>query len=124
MSNLCPDSIQGHLVISHLGLSGDEKFLIASGDGGEVSIYSLSLNTYSTSVKHTKWVYGLAVHPTQPLVATASYDKTIRLWDLNSGVNTLTLFGFDKELYTLAFSPDGKKLIVGQVNGVVNTISF
>lgn len=112
------------LGIFNLGLTGDEIFLIASGDGGEVTIYNMDRNIHSTSTKHTKWVYGLAVHPSLPLAATASYDKTIRLWDLNSGLNTLTLFGFDNELYTLAFSPDRKKLIVGQVNGVVKTISF
>ena len=36
-------------------------------------------------VGHTNWVRGLAISPDGTMIASASHDKTAKLWDLQSG---------------------------------------
>ena len=42
--------------------------------------------------------------------ASASLDKTVKLWDADSGHELLTLRGHSDSVTGVAFSPDGKRL--------------
>jgi WD40 repeat protein len=44
-------------------------------------------------------------------VATASYDKLIKLWDVDTGEEIRTLKDHIDAVYALAFTPDGKRLV-------------
>jgi WD40 repeat protein len=43
-------------------------------------------------------------------LASASYDKTVRVWDTSSGQTLLTYKGHTAAVYSVAWSPDGKRL--------------
>ena len=43
-------------------------------------------------------------------VATASKDKTVKLWDATSGQEMLSLKGHSGVVWSVAFSPDGNRL--------------
>ena len=45
------------------------------------------------------------------MVATAGYDRVIRLWDLESGEPVRDLKGHNGAIFDLAFSPDGQVLV-------------
>jgi transducin (beta)-like 1 len=47
------------------------------------------------------------------LLATASFDHTVKLWDAESGVCLRTLARHGAPVYSAAFSPDGKLLATG-----------
>jgi WD40 repeat protein len=47
------------------------------------------------------------------LLASGSYDKTVRLWDLATGAAYSTLKGHTSWVKSIAFSPDGKLLASG-----------
>ena len=49
----------------------------------------------------------------QKRLATGSLDKTAKIWDLESGKQILTLSGQKGNVYSVAFSPDGKRLAIG-----------
>ena len=62
---------------------------------------------------HTSWVYALALSPDGKTLASAGYDKTVRLWDLESLKELAALTGHKGAVRALAFSPDGKTLASG-----------
>ena len=55
-------------------------------------------------------VLGVAYSPAGTLVATAAWDKKVRLIDPATGAITATLTGHDSVVAGVAFSPDGRQL--------------
>ena len=52
----------------------------------------------------------MAFSPDGRLLATASADKTARLWDPDTGEQLRTLTGHTDWVFGVAFSPDGRLL--------------
>ncbi|MCS6792781.1 MAG: serine/threonine protein kinase [Oscillatoriaceae bacterium SKW80] len=70
---------------------------------------------------HTQGVNALALSRNGEWLATASTDKTIKVWNLQSGKQLYILQGHNKEVWALASSPDGNRLASG---GGDNTIKI
>lgn len=117
------DSLQSGTTIFNMAASADGKYLLTSGNA-EVIAWDLKRKKSISLKGHTKWIYGAAFHPFLPIAATASYDRTLRFWDVEKGINTLTLFGFEHELYTVSFSNDGKRLLVTETDGTAHVINL
>ncbi len=67
---------------------------------------------------HRAFVKDLAFTPDGQFIVSASDDKTIRIWDWQSGVSVRTLRGHlgdgnDGKVFAVAVSPDGKTIAVG-----------
>ena len=59
-------------------------------------------------VGHQSRITAAAFSPDGQLVATASLDRTARIWSVKDGSTVATLKGHSDELTTVAFSPDGQ----------------
>ncbi|KAF6271355.1 coronin 7 [Rhinolophus ferrumequinum] len=60
---------------------------------------------------HTEKIYSLRFHPlAADVLASSSYDLTIRVWDLQAGVERLRLQGHGDQIFGLAWSPNGQQL--------------
>ncbi len=59
---------------------------------------------------HDERITALAWHPSKPILATASADLSIRLWNLDTGKRLEELRGSLSASHALAFSPSGQRL--------------
>ena len=78
---------------------------------------------------HTSTVRGAVFTPDGQQLITASHDKTIRVWDANTGAPTRVLrppieLGIYGEYFGVALSSDGKTLAVGGGSGRVFLIDL
>ena len=64
---------------------------------------------------HTGAVVAVAFSPDSKTLASASYDGTLKLWDMTTGKERATLGEYKGCLGCVAFSPDGKTLASGAI---------
>ena len=70
-------------------------------------------------VNHTTKAYSVTFSHDGKLLASASWDGTIKLWDSKSGQELRTLAGHGRGVYRAVFSPDGKQLASASRDGTV-----
>ncbi|KAL5109220.1 F-box-like/WD repeat-containing protein TBL1X [Taenia crassiceps] len=78
---------------------------------------------------HAKEIYTIKWSPTGPgtaypnaqlWLASASFDSTVRLWDVTTGTCRQTLQRHTEPVYSVAFSPDGRYLATGSFDQCVH----
>jgi WD40 repeat protein len=104
--------------VTALAVSAKGDWLAAaastSGQGHEVHLWPLAADTVKGQrrlvLRHGDVVQHLAFSPDCKLLATASYDRLIKLYDVENGKELRTLRDHSDSVYGVAFSPDGKLL--------------
>jgi WD40 repeat protein len=93
------------------------------GRKGEVKIFALTDSgeaTLQASVAgHSDCIYAAAFSSSGKTLATASYDKLIKIWDVATGAEVRTLKDHIDAVYALAFTPDGKRLVSGAADRTI-----
>jgi len=114
-----------------LAFHPDGKHAAVSTRGGLVSIWSAGFTRKLTEfLAHDLATWGLAFSPNGVMLASGGADNVARLWDTNtwSLVHELAHEEFEGEAATkgfrnavlcTAFSPDGKGLVTGGLDGVL-----
>lgn len=100
----------------------DNKHAVTVSDDGTAIVWSLG-TTDRPVVKHrltghTHKVMALSVSPSNGVIATGGWDKTVRLWGSGSGEETLAIEA-GTPVNALAFSYDGRWLAIGGHDGRV-----
>ncbi|XP_021298575.1 periodic tryptophan protein 2 homolog [Herrania umbratica] len=69
---------------------------------------------------HEGPVHGLMFSPTNAILASSSWDKTVRLWDVFEGKGTVETFPHAHDVLTVTYRPDGKQLACSTLDGQIH----
>ncbi len=108
--------------IRTLAVSPDGRFLAFSGlSARSVPLWDLAAGKESPALAVPQGVGSLAFRPDSGALAASAADGSMRLWDLATGKESGVLrVGPSLEGWgRLAFSPEGRHLVLGAGNGVV-----
>jgi len=82
-------------------------------------IPSPSTTPIRTFEDHENSVLAVAIFPNKRRMVTGSWDKTLRLWDLETGVVLKKMEGHSNGVFALAVSRDGQTIASGDTNGEI-----
>jgi WD40 repeat protein len=88
---------------------------------GTLRLYSLPDSRLQSEIQaHSKEILHLAFHPNGTLLASASFDKTVKLWRVTADeLATPQTFSHPDKVRAVAFSPNGHLLVTGSNNGQI-----
>ncbi len=110
--------------VRSIAFSRDGTLLAAAGGlparSGEVLIWDVAQRKLLHTLRgHSDCIYGVAFSPDGKTVATASYDKLVKLFDIASEKEIRTYKDHIDAVYTVAFTPDGKRLVSGAADRTI-----
>lgn len=62
---------------------------------------------------HNHFVQDVAISSDGHFALSASWDKTIRLWNLDTGETTQRFIGHTNDVLSVSFSPDNRQIVSG-----------
>src|SRR3954470_24952712 len=68
---------------------------------------------------HRSEIWSIAFSPDGKQLASASKDRSIKLWDAGTGAAIGSLEGHGSDVLRIAWSPDGKYLVSGGGDGTI-----
>ncbi|NOH02307.1 MAG: hypothetical protein HND47_10300 [Chloroflexi bacterium] len=94
-----------------------EKIAAATSYG--VYIFDADTLAQVLQIGTNNWIYSVAFSPDGEMLASSSWDNTIRLWRASDGSLLRTLEGHTGDVYSLDFSPDGRTLASGSFDNTI-----
>ena len=72
-----------------------------------------------TQTGHDNGVWSASYSPDGQRIVTASFDRTAKVWDAETGTELTTLKGHDGWVMSVVFRPDGKRIATAGMDGIV-----
>jgi WD40 repeat protein len=108
----CCETLTADAEVNAIALTPDGTTLISAGSGS-ITQWNLQTGVRSSLPGHEQIITSLALSPDGTLLASGSWDHTIKLWQLETGKLLHTLKGHTDAITAVAISPDGQTLISG-----------
>ncbi|KAG8379867.1 hypothetical protein BUALT_Bualt07G0134000 [Buddleja alternifolia] len=90
-------------------------------DSFEIFVWSMKTGRLLDVLSgHEGPVHGLMFSPTNAILASSSWDNTVRLWDIFDGKGGVEKFDHTHDVLTLVYRPDGKQLACSTLDGQIH----
>ncbi|XP_075667253.1 periodic tryptophan protein 2 [Castanea sativa] len=90
-------------------------------DSFEIFVWSMKTGRLLDVLSgHEGPVHGLMFSPTNAILASSSWDRTVRLWDVFEGKGAVETFPHTHEVLTLVYRPDGRQLASSTLDGQIH----
>ncbi len=106
----------GSLAMS-VALSPDGRTVASSSLDGKVILRDAGTGISNLVIYTAFQPRCVVFHPDGTLIATASGDRAVRLWEVATGREVRAFFGHAEPVTDLVFGPDGRTLITGSEDG-------
>ncbi|MFO0868500.1 MAG: hypothetical protein U0935_06085 [Pirellulales bacterium] len=104
--------------VRSLGFSTNGEVLVTGGYDGRL-IWWPALVEKPTPVRtveaHQGWIRAVAVSPDAQWIATCGNDRKVKLWQMSDGALVREFVGHESHVYNVAFHPQGKDLVSGDL---------
>lgn len=110
-----------------IAFSSDNSYVLIASRQHENELYPIWLYDLKSGKlirkfegeSHQAYVNSVAISPDNRYAASGSRDYTIKLWDMNTGMEIRTLEGHSRFVESVVFSRDGKYLLSGASDGTL-----
>ena len=118
-------SLEGHAGwVTAIAFSADGTRMATTDSQGGLRAWWLedsgAVPLWSLKEAHDGWIRAVAASPDGRYFATAGNDRVVRLWSTADGRRILEFAGHTGEIFSLAFHPDGRSLVSGDLFGKVH----
>jgi WD40 repeat protein len=102
-------------------LSPDGRFAAVGSFDQTVRILDIRTGkpVHPQPLRHTGAVECVCFSSDSRRLASAGADRTVRLWNVETGAELACFFGHDETIYSVAFTPDGNRLLTASGDGTI-----
>jgi len=109
--------------VQTVAFHGDGKRLFSADSWGQLCCWPYADKEpkplWAVKEAHDGWIRRLAVSPNGKLLASCGRDQKVRLWSAENGQKQQELTGHGHDIFCVAFHPDGKSLLSGDLKGII-----
>ncbi|MEI7686226.1 MAG: protein kinase [Planctomycetota bacterium] len=109
----------GHKRITRLAFTRDNSHLLTAGWDGTCRLWNVGSGKEQASDEHGSKIFGLALHPQQPVCLIASEDGKLRAWNFESNETVWTTRTNINGTRDLQFDANGTRLFCADIEGTI-----
>jgi WD40 repeat protein len=101
-------------------IDSNQLWLIAGITNGKIlGVYNLKKEKYKEFSGHKGWVNSVSFFDNGKYIASTSFDRKVKLWDVDLDSAILTLSGHRQSVYNIDFSKNNESLLTSSLDGTL-----